>query len=1490
MKRIRKNHGALLNSPTLRLEGGLFLPDQLEKAALGRANLQTEADYRIPAGLKLKDEFSRAFQIASAQWKNFAPNLERQDIDSAQVTVKFVQDLLRDALSYQPVELITGLPIGDRNYSITALAGGSIPVVIAPHNLGLDEPDPRFAIVGSGARKKSPFQLAQEFLNASGQHLWALVTNGKQLRLLRDAATLTRPSFLEFDLQDMLDGQRFAEFGMAWRILHASRAGINGDSIWEAWRNEGQREGTRVRDGLRQGVTDALLNLGNGFIEHPANESLRLDLLEGRLSKEEYFQQLLRLVYRFIFLFTVEERGVLHTDDNTQEAIAARKAYAEGYALSRLRDRCLRRRARNVFDDHWQALRIVFLSLAHGEPRLALPALGGLFADNQCPNLDAVSLSNAYLLDTIKQLRWSNISGNLAPVDYRNMGTEELGSVYESLLELVPEIDIPARQFGFVGLTSEGSTQGNARKTSGSYYTPDSLVQELIKSALDPVIEDRLTNQPKPIDALLDIKVIDPACGSGHFLLAAARRLAERLAVLRATEGAVRPQDYRHALREVISKCIFGVDRNPMAIELARTALWLEGFEEGVALSFLDHHLLCGDALIGLTDLKQLQSGIPDAAFKPLSGDDKAVCKEIAKANKDALKAFSKLKTNRNLDIALDDADGLSELKKLEQLPDTTTVEIAAKEVAYRQFLQHAKDSRLGHAADLLVGAFLAPKADAEATSSTATSQNLYLELFTDQTAAELSAVHQSERLATARQLCTEARVLHWPLAFPQVFAKGGFDCVLGNPPWERIKLQEEEFFTTRNHHVAEAKNKAVRSQCIDWLAQGVLAQRLYPDLQHTPHECEAEQRLYQEFISARRTAEAASMFAHVKGDDGGRYPLTGVGDVNTYALFAETITQITADNGRAGFIVPTGIATDDSTKAYFGYIAQNGRLAGLYDFENRDAIFPGVHRSYKFCLLTLGKAEQAEFAFFLTHTEQLTDDRRRFALSAEDFSRINPNTLTCPIFRSHMDAELTRKIYQRVPVLINEARGKQQEQNPWDIRFMAMFHMSNDSHLFRDNPGEKLLPLYEAKMIHQFDHRWATYRKQDGKDISGDVLLVEKQNQDFCPTPRYWVDEAEVLQRLRDKGWQRSWLFGWRDICRNTDVRTLICSVTPISAIDGGFPCALAVLPPIKLSALIGNLNTLVVDFVARQKVSGAHLKYFHIKQIPVFGPEHYTDADLNYIVPRVLELTYTANDLQSWAQDLGYEGSPFTFDPDRRAQLRAELDAWYAKAYGLTRDELRYILNPADVMGDDYPSETFRVLKNNELKEFGEYRTGRLVLQEFDRMTLAEAKGVSYQSLLFPPPGQQISVSYSPQGILRDQADAKLAGFLLSMIRERDTLSRQQLDLAMLIAGKRTSLGGYLPESVQTILTRFCGSGLFESERLERIQLLLRYFEEHRAIRIDRETISSLPNTTPEGVLIEADMSSLARALLDVADERLRDQGHPESGDDSQSLAKLG
>lgn len=1445
MKRVTRHKLATLNLPTLRLEGGLFLPDVLEKAALGTARLQADADYGIPKGLKQKDEYSRAFQIASAQWKHFEKQMERADLDAAHATATFVTELLRDALGYPAVGASTGITVGDRHYTVTHIAsnglGAQLPIVIAPHSLGLDEADPRYGVrhadgSASGTRKKSPFQLMQELLNASPDHQWGLVTNGKTIRLLRDAATLTRPSYLDIDMADLLSGQRYAEFAYAWRLLHASRAGLQATSdsqahapvVWEAWREAGQEEGTRVRNGLRLGVTQALLTFGNGFLQHSANDALRLALQNGELTKEAYFAQLLRLIYRLIFVFSIEERGLLKDANGQTNA-----AYTQGYALARLRDMALRRRARNRFDDLWQSMRIVFKGLNHGEPRLGLPALGGLFSTSQCPALDVAELSNAHLLATMQSMRWTaQAGGSLAPIDYRNMGVEELGSVYESLLELVPEVDLPARTFGFVGLTSEGSTAGNERKLTGSYYTPDSLVQELIQSALVPVIDQRIAAQPdNPVDALLSIKVCDPACGSGHFLLAAARKLAERLAALRSDDGVVTPAAYRHALREVIARCIYGVDRNPMAIELARTALWLEGFEEGRPLSFLDHHLQVGDALLGLTDLKALENGIASDAFKQLTDDDKEVCKNLSKINTAALRQIQRERDSGQLSLKFTNQGGLELLRVIESMASETPEQLTAKEEAYRQFLQQSHNTNLARAADLFVAAYLLPK-----TLATELQVPTTATLINEFGLEEKDEAHHLQVMA-AIQACKEAYVFHWPLAFPQVFASGGFDCLLGNPPWEMLQLDPQEFFATRAPEIANAQHMAARDKMIELL-------RLNNPVLHTAYK------------GAVRRTEASQAFIHISG----RFPTSGFGRLNLAYLFAELFLDLKRSAGRSGVVVPSGIATDSFSQHLFNKIA-DGNLVSFFDFENSAAIFPGVHRSYKFCLLTLGESTEASFGCFLTNVSQLSDTRRIFRLSKNDFELLNPNTGACPVFRSNQDAELTKMIYRNVPVLWREATEIVSEVNPWGLKFMLMFMMNTDSNKFVNHPAPGVLPLFEAKLIHQFDHRWATYT--EGGD-SRDMTLAEKQDPAQTARPRYWVDEREVLVRVANvparlakawllthsegansaniplpkslefavaswlvgqfmrqtmahdatadsltknefaqvlqgaqnaleerypslaatlraagvegksaakvfatwseedrgvpisqheiddvKSWMSSdvarsteqerldallgvvdvwlkrrspkWIFGWRGITNATNERSVIGSVVPLSGM--GNSCHLlqfsAGIKTSLIALFIVNVTSLVFDFVARQKIGGVNFNFFIPKQLPVLSPDRYTEADLEYIVPRVLELTYTSHDLAAWAQDLGHSGPPFSFNPERRAQLRAELDAYYARLYGLTRDELRYILDPADVMGDDYPSETFRVLKNGELREFGEFRTQRLVLEAWDRLT---------------------------------------------------------------------------------------------------------------------------------------------------------------------------
>lgn len=1495
----------------IRIEGGLIPAEELTRLTLladPKASEQTEAQYRIAKGLKLRDEIARDFKIALNLWQDFQALRKRQDVQAHEVTVReWLLPLLRDVLHFHDAARCPAIQHAGHQYAIGhAGTGGRVPLVFAGFDQPLDSAAERFGETNPDTgktRRRSPFMLAQEALNASDASLWAIVSNGLTLRILRDNASLTRPAYIEVDLEALFTEELLADFSAFWLLAHASRFGAAetpaNDCPWERWRAAGQQAGVTVRGKLRYQVADALRALGTGFLSHPANSALRAALQSAQdgYDRQAFFEELLRLVYRLIFLATVEDRR----DRGTGERLVfapdagdeAKARYLSGYSLTWLRERAVRRSQHDRHADLWQALSITFGALGTGEPALGLPALGGLFDANQCPHLDAAQLDNRHLLAAVFQLGWFRADGGLSRVNYRDMGPEELGSVYESLLELVPDLQglaSPATaRLAFVGDDeTDASTKGNTRKLTGSYYTPDSLVQELIKSALEPVIAQTVKgNTEHPVEALLSLTICDPACGSGHFLLSAARRLADEVALHRAAAeregGAPTPADYRHALRDVVSRCIYGVDKNPMAIQLAKTALWLEAYSPDRPLSFVDHHLRVGDALLGVLDPKVLESGIPDEAYTALSGDDREVAKALKKQNKADLKSWRQI-TGGDL---LTQAGLAAQAVSVETLDDNTPEHLAAKRRAWSQAEAEAQRSTFARLADTYVAAFLAPKLMADTGDTVPLSGYLWGVLSGQ---APKAAVED-----TAQALCRQHSVFHWWLAFPQVAANGGFSVMLGNPPWEQLQLSEEEFFAPRAPSVAALAGDK-RKRAIAELEQS------------TPW-------LWDQFHAAKRQYDAANLFFRA----GGRFPLAAFGKLNTYALFSEAFLQATSPRGRAGFIVPTGIATDDSTKAYFGHIASQGRLASLFDFENSEAVFPAVHRSYKFSLLTLGAAPRAEFVCFALQVEHLQDARRRFTLAPDEFSLINPNTRTCPVFRSELDAKLAKKLYRAAPVLIVEAQADEHEKvlrpdvNPWGISFsQGLFNMTSDSGLFAGThaaPDEpRRLPLYEAKLIHQFDHRWATFiptpELPNDDWPSRDCTLAEHCDGSYRPSPRHWVGEREVLaciarvpsrvargwlvlhaaREIGDatvqdtapadlqlalaqwvagelfhaaagpapsaKGWsaqqaqrhiapveqqlrarfsrleavlrgegmttrkaltdfpkwaaqnrdarlddaeltvlsetlrssaladallalldrwmdRRSprWLMGWRDICRSTDERTVIASVMPRLGVGHTLPLLFTEQPANLNAALLGNWCSLTFDYVARTKVGGTHLTYGYLKQFPVLPPNRYTDADLAFIVPRVLELTYTANDLQAWGQDLAAydprplaeQGQPFAWNPERRAQLRAELDAYYARLYGLTRDELRYILDPKDVMGADYPSETFRVLKEGEIRTYGEYRTRRLVLEAWDQQA-------SMSSAVLPVP-----VSYSELGMIRNADEGRLAGLVAALVAER-------------------------------------------------------------------------------------------------------------------------
>jgi hypothetical protein len=425
-----------------------------------------------------------------------------------------------------------------------------------------------------------------------------------------------------------------------------------------------------------------------------------------------------------------------------------------------------------------KGLLIAFDGLARGEPRLGLPALDGLFVHGSVPDLETAKLANRGLMEAVYRLAWLKEDSGLVPVNWRDMETEELGSVYESLLELTPRLTDDGRGFGFA---EGGESKGHARKTSGSYYTPDSLVQVLLDSALDPVLDRVEAEADDQAAALLSVMVIDPACGSGHFLLAAARRIATRLARTRAS-GVASPTDYRHALRDVARACIHGVDRNPMAVELTKVALWIETVEPGKPLGFLDANIRCGDSLFGVFDLKALEAGIPDAAYKPLAGDDKETAKHFAarnKAERDGQGSLDFASGGGQMPAALPMAD---EARALRIMPEDSSEEITAKRERFEATRADPRRWNLRITADLYVAAYLAPK-----TGGVPESRNIVTIPTTAHVWDALAGrTVYGPLVGRAQDLAATARAFHWPLEFPDVMVSGGFDAVVGNPPWGR--------------------------------------------------------------------------------------------------------------------------------------------------------------------------------------------------------------------------------------------------------------------------------------------------------------------------------------------------------------------------------------------------------------------------------------------------------------------------------------------------------------------------------------------------------------------------------------------------------------------------------------------------------------------------------------------------------------------------------
>ena len=967
---------AALHIDTLAIEGGLFTAEWLAKVAAQQAPVQADADYGVRAGFTLREEIALAWRSAQALWSQFNAARAQPHHDAWAVTHRFTTELLRQCFAFQLLQATQPRVIDERHYPVPFSAiGGRVSVVLSPHDEAkpLDTSHERLGDnSGERIRRRSAFGLLQETLNAQPDALWGLATNGLLLRIARDNASLTRPAWVEADLERLFVEERFADFSVLWLLLHSTRfgndSGASSDCALEQWRSACREQGTRARETLRVGVEQALLVLGQGFVSHPANTALREALATGALSGQDYFKELLRLVYRQIFLLTIEEREILHPPGADVQAVAL---YAQGYGLRRLRDRAVRRSAHDRYGDLWQGLRQVWQGMATGQPLLALPPLGGLFEAGQCPHLDAARLENRHLLLALFHLAWlrANPNAPLTRVNWRDMGPEELGSIYESLLELEPQLTDGHRTFGFrIG----AAARGNARKTSGSYYTPDPLVQLLLDSALEPVIADKLAAHPSgegAVEALLSISVIDPACGSGHFLLAAARRIAVHLARVNAqirdaavgAGGQPTPDDYRHALRRVVAQCIYGVDLNPMAVELCRVALWLESLERDRPLGFLDAHIRCGNALLGVHDLAVLRTGIPNEAYAALK--NVLADASVPAVEADNAEACAALKRRNNAErrtpvlplagLALTIPTDLgAALERIDHDDDATLAQIEAKRALFESVRAEGSMAwRLQTACDLWTAAFFAVKRPGFSASAdpVPTSDALWRFLADPESLGR----HVANEAAALRE---RYRFFHWPLEFPEVFKSGGFSLVLGNPPWETMSPDAKEWFAKHDPEIASLSPDAQGERIAELLALDSI-------------------RL--DWERHARDLYAAVRFAK----ESGRYRLfapgnLGKGDFNVYRQFVETALAFSAPGGAAAQIVPENFYNGANATAIREEVLNQRHLEALFGFENHRGIwFPGIDTRMKFALYIARRKPPAlsfKATFAITNEERI--------------------------------------------------------------------------------------------------------------------------------------------------------------------------------------------------------------------------------------------------------------------------------------------------------------------------------------------------------------------------------------------------------------------------------------------------------------------------------------------------------------------------------------
>ena len=1211
-----------------------------------------------------------------------------------------------------------------------------------PDDYGEDDADP-----GQGARKPHSQilrYLSTAEIESDGRLRWGVLTNGRVWRLY-DARTRPRATaYFEAYLDDVLDPEKEHDLRVFYLLFHRDSF-VLADGATTTFLEDALAEGKRYEEQVAQDLSTVVFDrVFPGLVK-------ALYYASGS-ELEDVRQAALVFLYRLLFILYAEDRGLLPVNDRTYEGYGLRRRVRDAIAERMLDDDVLYSDTATNYYDHVMTLcRLI----DRGDPSIRLPAYdGGLFSSNATPILEQVRLPDSAVAPLLYDLSHAETPEGPRFVNYRDMSVQQLGSIYERLLEREPVLEDGA---------IDVRLNPYARKDSGSFYTPQELVDLVIEKTLEPLVRERRAafearaaelksdRRPKdrrladlakldPAEAVLDLKVLDPAMGSGHFLVTAVDFLADHVADLvedppevewldgayvsplverieavrksiRRNRGSGRVRDGQAPItgqdiirRMVLKRCIYGVDKNPMTVELAKVSLWLHSFTVGAPLSFLDHHLRCGDSLVGMRineaddELVRLGGLFSSSAIAGAELAVKGMLQIEAMSDAEVSEVHESAGIFTHVEEATADLRGL-----LDFLCGLRWLTAGMKKKERTDLESPVVEALVPHAE----GSFELLAAGPDSAPSRQQPRSF------------------EEMWRRARSVASNETFLHWEVAFPGVWEnwqdanpQGGFDAVIGNPPWDRIKLQEVEWFAPRDSEIAHLTTAAARKSRIRWLRDN-------------------GDPMADDFDAAKRRADRLG--ASVRGS--GHYPLLGGGDINLYSLFVERATRLVKPEGIVGLLTPSGIYADKTAARFFKQVSTGGRVAGLFDFENKKrAFFKDVHASFKFCALVFGGDERfdvTDCAFFLHDTREINDHARCFPMSSDDFARVNPNTGTAPVFISRRDAEITRRVYECNPVLVD--RSGDEDRRVWPVNHLRQFDITNDSHLFRTaseleadgfypvdgnrwRRGKCLyLPLYEGKMIQAFDHRTASVvinpanLTRRGQPVES--TLQERMDPSFLPKPAFWVSANNVSDTFPKS---IGWTLVYRRITAPTNARTTLSTILPWCGVSYTIPMLRHSgdeLSAVDGACLQSTLASFCFDYISRQKLQGTSMSLTSLEQLPVIAPDDYDrpfgDTTARELVrDHVLRLTYTAHDMAPFARDLGYDGQPFTWDEEGRRHLRGRLDALYFHLYGLDKDDAEYVLG------------TFPIVRRDDEKQFGSYRTRDLVLAYMDALAAGDTQ----------------------------------------------------------------------------------------------------------------------------------------------------------------------